>query len=181
MLLSPTSQIPFPQIPTRYDCVTCVTAKPRADCDCARFADPRRRATVGAVRGPAARAEALLLLLTGAWTTAVTACEAEAATAVAELAGLGEGLADASTAARVADGLTEQWLHLYGRTAVANYLTADASCINGGLAASPFHIHCFASPIAHPTGIQSALRAAPSSPIQGAAKLTATLLQQSSG
>ena len=63
---------------------------------------------MGAVRGPAARAEALLLLLTAGWITTVTAWEAEAATAVAAgLAGLGEGLADAlaEPAARVADGL----------------------------------------------------------------------------
>lgn len=114
MPLSPISQIPLPQIPTRYECVTCVTAKPRADCDCTRSADPRRRATVGAVRGPAAKAEALLLLLTGEWMTTVTAWYAEAATAVAaglaELAGLGEGLADAlgEPAARVADGLADE-------------------------------------------------------------------------
>jgi hypothetical protein len=69
---------------------------------------------VGAVRGPAAKAEALLLLLTGEWMTTVTAWYAEAATAVAaglaELAGLGEGLADAlgEPAARVADGLADE-------------------------------------------------------------------------
>ena len=105
--------MPLPQIPTRYDCVICVMAKPRADCDCARSADPRRRATVGAVRGPAARAEALLLLLTGAWMTTVTVWEAEAATAVAAglagPAGLGERAADAlaEPAARVADGVAD--------------------------------------------------------------------------
>lgn len=69
---------------------------------------------MGAVRGPAARAEALLLLLTGEWMTTVTAWEAEAATAVAAglagLAGLGEGLADAlaEPAARVADGVADE-------------------------------------------------------------------------
>jgi len=66
---------------------------------------------VGAVRGPAAKAEALLLLLTGEWMTTVTAWYAEAATAVAAgLAELGEGLADAlgEPAARVADGLADE-------------------------------------------------------------------------
>ncbi len=114
-------------------------AKPRADCDCARSADPRRRATVGAVRGPAARAEALLLLLTGAWMTTVTVWEAEAATAVAAglagPAGLGERAADAlaEPAARVADGVADALAEPAARVADGEAgEVADASrCLAG--------------------------------------------------
>jgi len=97
---------------------------------------------VGAVRGPAARAEALLLLLTGAWMTTVTVWEAEAATAVAAglagPAGLGERAADAlaEPAARVADGVADALAEPAARVAdgVADALAEPAARVTDGLA-----------------------------------------------